>query len=143
MVTVEVPEYKVREEVEMKPAQSALVVVDMQKDFVDDVGALLVPGARKTVPQIKRLVDAFHARGMLVVYTQDSHQEGDPEFDIWGRHVVEGSAGEEIVDDLRPREGDVIVKKPRYDAFYGTNLDHRLKTKGIDTLIVVGTVANI
>jgi len=143
MVTIEVPDHEIRDGLDIDPLRTALLVMDMQKDFVDDSGALLVPEARDTVAPIKRLVDASHSRDILVVYTQDSHKEGDPEFDIWGQHVLEGTAGEEIIDELSPMEGDIVVKKPRYDAFYGTDLDQILRAKDIDTIIVVGTVANI
>ncbi len=143
MRTVEVPEYTIRHRVEFDSSRTALIVVDMQKDFVNEGGALYVPGASATVTVIGRLVEAFRTRDLQIVYTQDSHGEGDPEFDIWGRHVVEGTVGEEIVDELSPREKDVIVKKPRYDAFYETDLDAILKKRGIGTLVIVGTVANI
>ena len=143
MTQVEVPEYAIRDRVEFDPVRTALVVVDMQKDFVDEGGALVVPGAAATVPPIRRLLEAFRGRGLPVFYTQDSHAEGDPEFEVWGRHVVRGSVGEEVVDALRPAESDVVVRKPRYDAFYGTDLDGRLRSAGVDTLVITGTVANI
>jgi nicotinamidase-related amidase len=143
MSTVDVPEYTIRDRLEFDPSRTALVIVDMQKDFVDEEGALCVPEAAATVPVIGRLIEAFRSRGLQIVYTQDSHGEEDPEFELWGRHVVEGSVGEEIVDELSPLENDLIVKKPRYDAFYETDLDAQLKARGIDTLVIVGTVANI
>ena len=48
-----------------------------------------------------------------------------------------------MVDELAPREDEVTVRKPRYDAFYGTSLEHMLRIWGVDTLIICGTVANI
>jgi nicotinamidase-related amidase len=143
MAKVEVPDYEIRDSLDIVPLRTALLVMDMQKDFVEDGGALLVPDARDTVKPIKRLVDAFHSQDILVVYTQDSHREGDPEFDIWGHHVLEGTAGEGIIDELGPMEGDIVVKKARYDAFYGTDLDQILRSRDIDSIVVVGTVANI
>jgi nicotinamidase-related amidase len=80
---------------------------------------------------------------MKVVYSQDTHTEGDPEWEIWPEHVREGSWGWEIVDELRPMEDELIVRKVRYDAFYGTHLDHFLRISEVDTLIICGTVANI
>ena len=80
---------------------------------------------------------------MKVVYSQDTHNEGDPEREIWPEHVREGSWGWEIVDDLKPLEDELIVRKARYDAFFGTHLDYFLRVWDIDTLIVCGTAANI
>jgi len=56
---------------------------------------------------------------------------------------VAGTWGAEIVEDLKPQKGDVLIKKLRYDGFYGTSLDHLLRLKGVKRLVVVGTVANI
>jgi nicotinamidase-related amidase len=78
-----------------------------------------------------------------VFYTQDWHGEDDPEFAIWGEHARAGTWGAEIVEELAPQDGDAVIKKPRYDAFYATPLDHELRTVGITHLVVTGTVANI
>jgi nicotinamidase-related amidase len=80
---------------------------------------------------------------MRLVFVQDTHREGDPEWEIWGEHCREGSWGWQVVDELAPREDEVTVRKPRYDAFYGTPLEHVLRVWGVDTLIICGTVANI
>ena len=140
---VEVPEYEVHDEVHLDPAKTALIVVDMQNDFVKEGGALIVPDAEATLPQIKSLLDLAREVGMKVVYSQDTHGEGDPEWEIWPEHVREGSWGWQIVEELAPREDEVVIRKVRYDAFYGTHLDHFLRIWDVDTLVICGTVANI
>lgn len=140
---VEVPEYEVLEELRIPAGRSVLLIVDMQNDFVDPEGALAVPGAPETVPTIRILADRAREGGVPVWYTQDTHRPGDPEWEIWGEHVAEGSWGWEIVEELRPREGDRVFPKSRYDGFYGTSLDHHLRVEGRDHLVVCGTVANI
>jgi nicotinamidase-related amidase len=140
---VEVPEYEVHEEVRVDPARTALIVVDMQNDFVKEGGSLVVPDAEGTIPAIRRLLDLARESGMKVVFTQDTHTDGDPEWEIWGEHVREGSWGWRIVEELQPREDELVIRKVRYDAFYGTHLGHFLRLWGVDTLIVCGTVANI
>ena len=62
---------------------------------------------------------------------------------MWPEHVREDSWGWRIVDELAPQEGELVIRKVRYDAFYGTHLDHLLRLWGVDTLIICGTVANI
>jgi nicotinamidase-related amidase len=141
--TVEVPDYPIAERVEVDPTRTALIVVDMQRDFVAADGALPVPGAEETVPKIARLLAWARRQGIAVVYSQDTHDPGDPEWKIWGRHAERGTPGWRIVDELSPHEGDTVLEKVRYDAFYGTRLDHLLRLAGVDTLIVCGTVANI
>src|SRR5438270_8045934 len=141
--TIEVPEYEVQGDVRVDPARSALVVVDMQNDFVRPEGTLHVPDAGSTVPVIGSLLAAARASGMRVVFTQDTHSEGDPEWSIWPEHAREGSWGWQIVDDLAPLPGETVIRKLRYDGFYGTPLDHLLRLWGVRTLLLCGTVANI
>lgn len=142
-MTVEVPEIPREERVFLPAGETALVIVDMQNDFADEKGALFVPDARKTIPVIRGLLDRFRERGAPVYFTQDWHAEDDPEFRIWPRHAVAGTWGAEIVAELAPRPGERVVKKLRYDGFYGTPLDHLLRLDGVRNLVVVGTVANI
>jgi nicotinamidase-related amidase len=141
--SVDVPEYEVQDDVKLDPKRTALIVVDMQNDFVNEGGSLVVPDARSTIPAIRSLLDLARGSGMHVVYSQDTHDEGDPEWEIWPEHARRGTWGWRIVDELEPREDDLIVQKPRYDAFYGTPLDHQLRHWGVDTLVICGTVANI
>jgi nicotinamidase-related amidase len=140
---VEVPDYEVAETVAVDPARTALVVVDMQNDFVREGGSLRVPDAEATIPAVQTLLELARGHGMKVVFTQDSHTDGDPEWAIWPEHAREGSWGWEIVDALAPRDGETVIRKPRYDAFYGTALEHLLRLWGVDTLVLCGTVANI
>jgi len=142
-MAVEVPEYEIQDEVRVDPTRSALIVVDMQNDFVKEGGTLVVPDAQATIPEIKTLLDLARESGMKVVFTQDTHNEGDPEWEIWPEHVREGSWGWQVVDELQPLEDELVIRKVRYDAFYGTHLDHFLRVWEVDTLVLCGTVANI
>ncbi len=141
--TVDVPPYEVREEVRVDPGKTALIVVDMQNDFVKSGGTLVVPDAENTIPVIQRLLRLARESGMRVVYSQDTHNDDDPEWKIWPEHTREGSWGWQIVEELAPRPGEVVLRKVRYDAFYGTHLDHFLRLWGVETLIICGTVASI
>uniref|UniRef100_A0A7C4E1U8 Cysteine hydrolase n=1 Tax=Caldiarchaeum subterraneum TaxID=311458 RepID=A0A7C4E1U8_CALS0 len=115
----------------------------MQNDFCKPSGKLFVPASLDTIPKIGQVLEKARQSDVMIVYTQDWHMKDDPEFAIWGEHALEGSWGAEIVDELKPREGDVVVKKLRYDAFYGTSLDHILRLHQIENIVVTGTVANI
>lgn len=141
---VEVPEIPVVKSVELPAGETAVVVVDMQNDFVKPQGKLYVPTAEATIPAIKKLLENARRAGVRVFYTQDTHYDGDPEFRIWGEHVKYGTWGWEIVEELKPEKGrDIVVMKTRYDGFYGTMLDDLLRVYGVKNLVVVGTVANI
>lgn len=122
---------------------TALIVVDMQNDFAHPDGALFAPDTRAAIPVIADLLARAREAGVRVLYTQDWHDDDDPEFAIWGEHAKAETWGAQIVAELTPDAADTVVKKLRYDAFYGTPLDHLLRRAGARHVVVVGTVANI
>ncbi len=140
---VEVPNYEVVDRITLPSRSTAIIVVDMQNDFVKPDGRLYVPTASKTVEPIKQLLKKARERNVKIFYTQDTHFEGDPEFEIWGEHVKFNTWGWQIIDELKPKEGDIVIYKTRYDGFYGTPLDDLLRVYNIKNLVIVGTVANI
>lgn len=140
---LEIPEQTLASRVEVDPGTTALVIVDMQNDFVDPRGKLYVASAQGTVPAIARLLDMARAASMPVVFTQDWHGDDDPEFALWGPHAVGGTWGAEIVPQLAPAPQDLRIRKLRYDAFFGTPLEDELRRRRIESLIVTGTVSNI
>jgi nicotinamidase-related amidase len=116
----------------------------MQNDFVKPNGTLVVPSAILTVPNISKLLGKARTAGVKIVHTQDTSFPDDPEFEIWPPHCLQGSWGWETIDELKPQEGELVCYKNRYDAFYGTWLDHFLKnTWDVNFVVIVGTVANI
>ncbi len=141
---VEVPEITYQPEVRLSAQSTALIVVDMQNDFVKPAGTLANESANAMVPRLAQLLDRARAHGVRVAYTQDSHMEGDLEWTIWPEHCRIGTWGWEIISELKPQPDDLICPKNRYDGFYGTWLDHFLtRVWQVKTLVIVGTVANI
>lgn len=142
--SVQVPDIPYRAAVELPAEDTALVVVDMQNDFVKEGGSLVVPAAIETVPTIRRLLRDARDAGVRIAYTQDTQVEDDPEFDIWPPHCLVDTWGWQIVDELAPLPGDLICRKNRYDGFYGTWLDHFLSNIWkVNNVVIVGTVSNI
>jgi len=141
---VEVPEIPFEDQVALPVQRTAIVVVDMQNDFVKPDGNLVVSAAQETVPRIQALLERARERGVPIAYTQDTHREDDPEWDNWPEHVRAGTWGWEIIDELKPQAGDLVCRKSRYSGFYGTWLDHYLTQVWDATyVVVVGTVSNI
>lgn len=143
MGQVDVPDIPRTERLDLNATTTAVIVVDMQNDFAHPDGALYGEEARAALPRIAELLARARARAVAVVYTQDWHAADDPEFALWGEHARADSWGAQVVDELAPTPGDVTVHKLRYDAFYGTPLDHLLRTAGVTDVVIVGTVANI
>ncbi len=142
--TVEVPEIPYQERMELPRAETGVIVVDMQNDFVKEGGALVVPSAAETVPNIQRLLERARAAQVRIAYTQDTHFQGDLEWRIWPQHCERGAWGWEIIPELAPEPGDLVCEKARYDGFYGTWLEHYLShVWRVKHLVIVGTVSSI
>ena len=132
------------------PDRTALLVVDMQNGFCHPDGSLYAEPSAAAIDPVRALVARASAAGAPVVYTRDVHppeQFDDAhyydEFDRWGEHVVEGTWDAELVDGLPTGDADHVVEKHTYDAFYDTELDGWLDARGVDDLLVCGTLANV
>lgn len=121
----------------------ALLIIDMLNDFVSENGTLLVPNAKKIVPNIKREIEKAREANIPLIYLCDSHGKRDSEFECWPKHAVKGSWGSKVVDELAPRESDYIISKRRYSGFFATDLDLLLREIRIDILILTGTLTNV
>lgn len=125
--------------------RAALLVVDMQRVFLE--GSAKVQDAEAIMARVRALADAFRRHGRPVVYTRHMHavdgSDGGTLLWWWGGVILEGSRGSEIHPDVAPEEGDLVVRKNRYDAFTGTELDSRLRTMGVEELVVTGVMTNL
>jgi nicotinamidase-related amidase len=135
---------------QLDPSQTAVVVVDMQNGFCHPEGSLYAPDSEGAIDPVSDLIGTAREAGASVVFTRDVHPPEQfedahyyDEFDRWGEHVVEGSWEAELVEDLDPREDDLVVEKHTYDAFHETQLDGWLNAHGIKDLVVCGTLANV
>jgi len=151
----------------VEPRQLALVIIDMQKDFcasggyIDSQGVDLTP-ARATIEPIRRVLAAFRALpGALILHTREGHRPelvDLPANKQWrseqvcpgigkdgplGKILVRGEAGWEIIPELAPAPGEIVIDKPGKGAFYATDLDHILRLQGITHLIVTGLTTDV
>lgn len=125
--------------------ESALVVIDLANDFVFAGGTIADAGgpayqarAQAVVPTLKRLVEAARRVGVTVVYATDAHLPGDDELRKWPPHAMKGTPQADIVADLRPRRGDVVIEKRTYSPFVSTDIHEQLRGRGIRRLYVTG-----
>lgn len=123
--------------------KEALLVIDMLNDFVGKGAPLEVPLARKILPNIRKKIEWARKNKIPVIYICDSHRPEDKEFNWWPPHAIEGTSGAEIVKEISPQKKDFIVKKRRYSAFLGTELELLLKELKVETIHLVGILTNI
>ncbi|TKY64469.1 inactive nicotinamidase [Spatholobus suberectus] len=127
--------------------RTALLVIDMQKDFIEDGGPMLVKGGKDIVPNVIKAVDVARHRGILIVWVVREHDPLGRDVELFRRHLYsaekvgptsEGSEGAELVDGLVIKEGDYKLVKTRFSAFFATHLHSVLQGAGINSLVVTG-----
>jgi ureidoacrylate peracid hydrolase len=154
------------------PGKTAVIVVDMQNDFGADNGMFAragvdISGIRRVVEPTARVLELARREGITVVYlkmgfTPDLANAGGPEAPNLVRHLafgvnqpvtapdgsesrvlIEDTWNTDILPELTPEPGDVIVKKHRYSGFFETNLDDELKARGIESLVFTGCTTSV
>ena len=149
----------------LPPGEVALIIIDMQRDFLlpggfgeslgNDVSQLAV-----VIPPLQRVLEAARAGGLLVIHTREGHladlsdlpeaklMRGRPSLRIGdpgpnGRILIRGEYGQDIVDELAPLDTEVVLDKPGKGAFYATELSKILQDRGISRLIVTGVTTEV
>jgi nicotinamidase-related amidase len=150
---------------EFDPRHTALLVIDMQRDFVEPGGfgeqlGNDVSRLRRVIPPLQRLLTAMREDGYLVIHTREGHRPdmsdcppskvargrlscGIGDVGPMGRILVHGSYGHDIIDELKPWGDEVVVDKPGKGAFFATDLDFMLRNRGIESLVVTGVTTEV
>lgn len=128
----------------MDMVKKALLVIDLLNDFMDPKGTLYCGDkAREIIPVIRSLVERFAERNHLIIYLRDAHAPDDKEFELFASHAVKGSWGSEIIPELAPPEGTLVVDKTRFSAFFGNNLADLLAAAKPEEVWVAGVCTSI
>lgn len=126
-------------------SKTALLVVDMVYDFTNPEGLVFYPQNLEIIPRIAKVIDYCHEHDHLVIFMQHSYRANKPDKNLVNmrKNCIEGSGGDQI-DPALPvdEEKDYVIKKRRYSAFFGTDLDLVLREHQITRVVVVGTKTN-
>ena len=150
----------------LNPGRTALLIIDMQRDFCDYGGYTHTRGddvsaMRLIIPFITAVRSAALRAGMTIVYTREGHRPDLSDLPECkrlktagagaeigtkgplGRLLVRGEPGWDFIPELKPNPGDIVVDKPGTGAFYSTDLHHVLVTKGIENVILTGVTTGV
>jgi nicotinamidase-related amidase len=147
------------------PATTALLVIDMQRDFLEPGGfgeslGNDVAQLRRTIAPLRELLGVCRAAGLPIVHTREGHlpdlsdcppaklNRGEPSRRIgdpgpYGRILIRGEYGHDIVDELAPLPGEPVIDKPGKGAFYATDLAELLTGLGVSNLLVTGVTTEV
>lgn len=150
---------------DLDPAKAALVVIDMQRDFIEPggFGAALgnnVSRLEPAIPAVASLLSLFRAHGLPIVHTREAHRpdlsdcppakrlRGQPGLRIgdegaMGRILVAGEPGNDIVPELAPLPGEIVIDKPGKGMFWATGLHDTLRGRGIAQLVFAGVTTEV
>ncbi|MFC3690700.1 pyrimidine utilization protein B [Chenggangzhangella methanolivorans] len=157
------------EPLSLKPAETAVIVVDMQNAYASkggyvDIAGFDVSKTAKVIGKIGQVLDAARAAGVAIVHFQNGWdpayvEAGGPGSPNWhksnalktmrarpeleGQLLAKGGWDYAIVDELKPQPGDILIPKTRYSGFFNTNVDSVLRARGIRTLVFVGVATNV
>ena len=145
---------------------TALLVIDMQRDFLDPLGYIARSGVdvtvlRVVISNVRRLLDAARGSGVRVIHTREGHRPDLGDLPVvkarrasragvpigspgpLGRLLVRGEPGHAILPELAPLANESVIDKPGFGAFYATDLEHILRTGGVGALTLAGVTTDI
>jgi ureidoacrylate peracid hydrolase len=132
---------------EIKKDAAALMVIDMQKFFLDPESPTFTCGGLAILPTLKRLIAAFRDTGRPVIYARHVHHPDKIDAGImgwwWDGMCLEGSPESEVHDDIAPLPNEKVITKHRYSAFYNTDLETVLRCLKIEDLVISGIMTNM
>ncbi len=152
-------------EFDFDPGHAALLIIDMQRDFVEPGGFGETLGndvslLQQVVPPLREVLAATREAGITVIHTREGHRpdlsdcpaaklnRGQPSLRIGdpgprGRILVRGEYGHDIIDELAPAPGELVIDKPGKGSFYATGLDAALREQGVTSLVVTGVTTEV
>lgn len=128
------------------PERSALLVIDMQRYFLESDSHAFIPAATEITGNVRSLIEAYRRRDLPVIFTRHANPRGAPAgaMERWWRDVLyEDDQLSEISPALAPGPDEHVLRKSRYSAFVGTNLEGKLRSLGIERILITGVMTHL
>ena len=134
-------------EMQLNPSKSALLVIDMQRFFLDPASPSFTCGGLAILPNVKKLIHAYRTSNLPVIYTRHVHHPDLLDAGImawwWEGMCKEGSPESEVHPELAPQPGEKEILKHRYSSFYNTDLETILRCLKVEDLVITGIMTNM
>lgn len=126
----------------------AVIIIDMQNDFIAEGAPIECPGGRECIPSIQKVREWAYRSNIPVFFTKESHRRQKVDFGLEiirnePEHCLEGTRGIEIVDALTPNDKDFVIVKRRYSGYYLTDLEILMRAFKRNVLIIMGAATNV
>ncbi|MCL0073361.1 isochorismatase family protein [Dehalococcoidia bacterium] len=140
----EISKLRASHDVTLDPRRSALVIVDMQRYFLEDSSHAFIPAARAIVPRLTKLIQAYSQHGLPIVFTRHLNTDANAGMmSRWWQDLIRADdPASEIIPEFDLSQG-VVIEKSQYDAFYETALDEMLREKGVTQIVICGVMSHL
>jgi bifunctional isochorismate lyase/aryl carrier protein len=128
------------------PDNSALLVIDMQRYFLDRSSQAYLPDSATILDNVTDLIEAYRKRSLPVLFTKHSHPRDEKPGSMarwWKDLIRDGDEMAELDDRFRPRVDEPVLSKSRYSAFVGTDLEKRLRTLNVKDIVITGVMTHL
>ncbi len=131
-------------EIDFAPAESALLVIDMQRYFLDEKSHAFIASAPAIIPRIQGLIEVFRESERPIIFTRHINTPSDAEMmaEWWGELISEKDPLSEITSEFAI-EKSIMLKKSQYDAFYKTPLESILEKSGVSQVVITGVMTHL
>jgi len=137
---------KAKKRFEPRVKNMALLVIDAQEFFINPDSHAFVPVSQAILPNIRLLINRFREMGHPVIFTRHAYMvDEDPGImgEWWGDNIMDSDPLSRISQELAPLSNETVIRKTRYSAFIGTELETMLRRRNIDTILVTGVVTHL
>jgi len=132
--------------IRFSPRNSALLIIDMQRFFLNPSSHACIPASDKVVSNVRRLLDAYRKASLPVIFTRHALKRNESPGAMgrwWGDIIYDDSNMSAIVPELEPFPGEIVIRKTRYSAFVRTDLEEKLRSMDVNSVVITGVMTHL
>lgn len=133
-------------QIRFSPQHSALLIIDMQRFFLDSSSHACIPAADRVIRNVRRLLDAYREASLPVIFTRHALKRDESPGTMgrwWGDIIYDDSPMSAVVQELEPLPGETVIRKTRYSAFIRTDLEEKLRSMEVKNVVITGVMTHL